>query len=469
VGRKRRTKIIENIRITDIGSEGKSIAKSDGQVIFVTKALPGDLVDLRITRKKKNYMEGLPIRFHELSDMRVKPFCKHFDLCGGCKWQDLPYEEQLKYKQKQVTDNFERIGKVDIPEVQNIIPSKNTRYYRNKLEYTFSNFRWLTKEEMDKPKETKDLYGVGFHIPGRWDKIVDVEHCHLQKEPSNAIRNEIRDFALKNEYTFFDLRKQEGFLRNLIIRTSTTNELMVIVVFFYEDEEKRENLMNHIAEQFPQITSLMYMINPKANDSIYDIEARLFKGRDHIFEQMEGLKFKLGPKSFYQTNSEQAYELYKLVREYASLGGKELIYDLYTGTGTIANFLAHQARKVIGVESVPEAIEDAKVNSRLNGINNTVFVTGDMKDIIDENFMSEYGKPEVIITDPPRAGMHKNVVKNILHALPRKIVYVSCNPATQSRDINLLSEHYKVERIQPVDMFPHTYHVENIALLKLKQ
>jgi 23S rRNA (uracil1939-C5)-methyltransferase len=469
LGRKRRTKIIENVRIEDIGSEGKSIAKVDGQVVFVTKALPGDLVDLRITKMKKSYMEGIPLRFHELSEMRVTPFCKHFDVCGGCKWQDLPYQEQLKYKQKQVTDNFERIGKVDFPEVNEILPSNNTRYYRNKLEFTFTNFRWLTKEEMDIPPENKELRGVGFHIPGRWDKIVDVEHCHLQKDPSNDIRNSIREFALRHDYSFFDLKKQEGLLRNLIIRTSTTNETMVVLIFYYDDREKREKLLDFLKEQFPEITSLMYMINPKANDSIYDLEPVLYSGRDHIFEQMEGLSFKLGPKSFYQTNSEQAYELYKLVREYAALKGEEIVYDLYTGTGTIVNFIARQAGKVVGIESVPEAIDDANENSMINGITNTVFRAGDMKDILNTQFFSDHGHPQVIITDPPRAGMHKNVIKNILNANPDKIVYVSCNPATQSRDINLLSDHYKVESIQPVDMFPHTYHVENIALLRNKQ
>jgi 23S rRNA (uracil1939-C5)-methyltransferase len=469
LGRKRKNRILENIRITDIGSEGKSIAKVEGQVIFVTKALPGDLVDLKITRMKKSYMEGLPLRFHELSNMRVKPFCSHFDLCGGCKWQDLPYKEQLRYKQKQVVDNFERIAKVKIPEVREILPSPYDRYYRNKMEFTFSAVRWLRKEEMDTPTEKKETRGVGLHIPGRWDKIVDIQHCHLQKEPSNEIRNTIREFALQNDYTFFDLRKQEGFLRNLIIRTSTTEELMVVPVFFYDDEENRNKLLEHIYKKFPGITSLMYMINPKANDSIYDLEPVLYRGRDHIFEEMDGLKFKLGPKSFFQTNSHQAKQLYGLVKEYAGLKGNEVVYDLYTGTGTIANYVAGDAKSVVGVESVSEAVEDARVNAELNQIDNAAFVTGDMKDILNGSFISTYGKPDVLITDPPRAGMHKNVIKNILEASPRRIVYVSCNPATQSRDINLLSEKYSVDFIQPVDMFPHTYHVENIALLNINQ
>ncbi len=469
MGRRRKNRIIENVRINDIGSEGKSIARVEGQVVFVTKALPGDLVDLKITKMKKSYMEALPLRFHELSDMRVKPFCSHFELCGGCKWQDLPYEEQLKYKQKQVTDNFERIAKVDIPEIRSILPSPNERYYRNKMEFTFSAVRWLEKEEMDTPKAEKETRGVGLHIPGRWDKIVDIQHCHLQKEPSNEIRNTIREFALQHDYSFFDLRKQEGFLRNLIIRISSTEELMVVLVLFYDDEEKRNNILNYIGGKFPQITSLMYMINPKANDSIYDLEPKLFKGRDHIFEEMDGLRFKLGPKSFFQTNSLQAKQLYNLVKDFAGLYGEEVVYDLYTGTGTIANYVAKNAKSVVGIESVPEAVEDAKINAELNQIHNADFIAGDMKDILNKDFILKYGKPDVLISDPPRAGMHKNVVKNILEALPDRIVYVSCNPATQSRDINMLSEKYSVDRIQPVDMFPHTYHVENVALLKIHQ
>ncbi|MFP3860600.1 MAG: 23S rRNA (uracil(1939)-C(5))-methyltransferase RlmD [Bacteroidales bacterium] len=468
MGRKRRNIVHKNVRIEDIGSEGKSIARVDGRVIFVSKALPGDIADLKVIKNKKNYQEAIPVKFHAYSDMRITPFCSHFDVCGGCKWQDLPYDEQLKYKAKQVSDNFERIGKVSVKAAP-IVPSVYTQYYRNKLEFTFTNFRWMTEEELELAPEEKNLNGLGFHIPGRWDKIVDVEHCFLQKEPSNEIRNAIKDYALKNNYSFFDLRKQEGFLRNLIIRISSCDEVMVVLIMFYEDQEKRKSILDYIAQKFPQITSLMYMINPKANDSIYDLEPELYKGRDYIVENMEDLQFKLGPKSFFQTNSFQALELYKLVRHFASLQGNEIVYDLYTGTGTIANFIAPEAKKVVGIESVPEAVMDAKTNAEINNIENTEFVAGDMKDILDRDFMMHHGYPDVIITDPPRAGMHKKVVQNILDAQPERIVYVSCNPATQSRDVNLLSEKYEVDVIQPVDMFPHTYHVENIALLTIRQ
>jgi len=467
--KRKKNRIFEHVSVEDIGSEGKSIARVEGQVIFITKALPGDVVDVRITKKKKSYLEGIPIHFHEYSDRRIEPFCSHFDICGGCKWQDLPYNDQIAYKRKQVVDNLERIGKVSPGKVQPILPSEYTRFYRNKMEYTFSAFRWLTKEEIDSDDDL-ETRGVGFHIPGRWDKVVDIEKCYLQKDPSNEVRNAIRDYALEHDLSFFDLRRQEGFLRNLIIRTSTTNEVMVIVIFFYEDEEKRKALLDYLASEFDEITSLMYMINSKANDAIYDLEPVLYKGRDFIYEQMENLWFKLGPKSFYQTNSEQAYELYKIVRNYADLhSGEEIVYDLYTGTGTIANFLAPSALKVVGIESVPEAVEDAKKNAAMNRLDNTQFFAGDMKDKLSDTFFSENGTPDVIITDPPRAGMHKKVVENILAAAPWRIVYVSCNPATQARDIELLKTKYTVEEIQPVDMFPHTYHVENVALLVFNQ
>ena len=468
MGRRKRLPVFEQVTIEDVAAEGKSIARVEGQVIFVTKALPGDVVDLKVTRKKKSYLEAIPLKFHQYSDKRVEPFCKHFDLCGGCKWQDLPYQEQLKYKRQQVIDHLERIGKVKLPEIQGILPSPHTRYYRNKMEFSFSDFRWLTREEIEAEDENIEKRGVGLHIPGRWDKIVDIEHCHLQPEPSNAIRNAIRDFALQNDYSFFNFRTNEGFLRNLIVRTSSNGEVMVVVVFFQDIREKREALMDHIHHQFPDLTSLMYMINPKANDSIYDLEPILYAGRDAIYENMEGLEFKIGPKSFYQTNSHQAYNLYKLVREWAGLTGDENVYDLYTGTGTIANFLSPQAGKVTGIESVPEAIEDARENARINDIHNTVFVSGDMKDLLNEHFFEQYGRPQVVVTDPPRAGMHKDVVASILKAAPSVIVYVSCNPATQARDIHLLSESYQVEKVQPVDMFPHTYHVENVVLLRKK-
>lgn len=465
MGKKKRLPVYEEVPILDIGAGGKSIARVNDRVIFVTKALPGDVVDIKITRKKQSYMEGLPLRFHEYSEKRVKPFCKHFDLCGGCKWQDLPYTEQLKYKKQQVTDNLERIAKVDLPPVRAILPSPDTRYYRNKMEFTFSNIRWLRKEEMDVPDEDKEPRGLGLHIPGRWDKIVDIQHCYLQKEPSNKIRLAVKDFAIRNGYSFFDLRKHEGFLRNLIIRTSTTDEVMVILIFAFDDPLARESILDYLMEKFPELTSLFYMINPKANDSIFDLEPVLYSGRAYIYEEMEGLKFMVGPKSFYQTNSRQACELYKLVRRYAGLQGGERVYDLYTGTGTIASFLAPHCKHVVGIESVKEAIDDARQNAEFNRLSNTTFIPGDMKELLNEEMFSQYGYPQVLVTDPPRAGMHKEVVANILRAEPQKIVYVSCNPATQARDIHLLNEKYRVMEVQPVDMFPHTYHVENVVLL----
>jgi 23S rRNA (uracil1939-C5)-methyltransferase len=466
VGRKRRSlPLIENIEITDVAAEGKAIAKVDNKVIFITQVVPGDIVDIQVTKKRKSFMEAVPVKFHKYSDIRVEAFCKHFGVCGGCKWQNLPYTEQLKYKHQQVIDNLERIAKVELPEIDNILPSDKTQFYRNKLEFTFSNKRWLTKDEINTEEKLDRNNALGFHVPKIWDKIVDIEKCYLQEDPSNAIRNEIRYYADENNLSYFDLRKQEGFLRNLIIRTSTTNELMVIMVFFYEDKKLIDGLLNHVAAKFPEITSLMYIVNSKANDSITDQEVILFQGNDHIFEQMEDLKFKIGPKSFYQTNSEQAYNLYCKAREFAELTGNEVVYDLYTGTGTIANFVAKKAKKVIGIEYVPEAIEDAKVNSAINQIDNTLFFAGDMRKILVPEFIAEHGKPDVIITDPPRAGMHPDVVQTIIQANPAKIVYVSCNPATQARDIGLLDQNYKVSKVQPVDMFPHTYHVENIVLL----
>lgn len=459
----------EKVKITDIGAEGKAIAKINDLIVFIPYVIPGDIIDIQINKKKKNYLEGYAVKFHEYSPNRQKPFCSHFGTCGGCKWQMLPYQDQLEFKQKQVVDNLERIGKIKLKQVNDILPSEKTTYYRNKLEFSFSNKRWLTADEIgDADNEIKQMNALGFHIPKKFDKILDIEHCYLQKEPSNKIRLAVKKYALENNLSFFDLRKQTGFLRNLIIRTSTTNELMVIVSFYFEDKEKREKLLNFIADNFNDITSLMYVINPKPNDSITDLEIKLFKGNDHFFEKMENLKFKIGPKSFYQTNSEQAYNLYKIVREFANLSGKEIVYDLYTGTGTIANFIAEQSKKVIGIEYVKEAINDAKVNSNINKIDNTEFFAGDIKDILSQEFIDINGKPDVIILDPPRAGMHKNVIESILYAKPEKIVYVSCNPATQARDINLLLDNYSVEKIQPVDMFPHTHHVENVALLSVK-
>jgi 23S rRNA (uracil1939-C5)-methyltransferase len=458
--------IFTNITITDIAAEGKAIARVNDIVVFVPHVVPGDVVDLQVTRKKSSFMEARPIFFHSYSPNRTKAVCEHYGICGGCKWQTLPYAEQIRFKQKQVVDSLTRIGKIDLPEITPILGSKRTEFYRNKLEFTFSNKRWRTNEEIAEEKVFDTMNAVGFHIPGAFDKVLDINKCWLQTEDSNAIRNEVRRYALEKGLTFFDLRAQEGFLRTLMIRTTSTGELMVIMIFYYEDIEVQNALLEHIASEFPQITSLLYVINSKANDTITDQEILVYKGAECIYEQMEGLKFKIGPKSFYQTNSEQAYELYKVARNFAGLTGNELVYDLYTGTGTIANFVSHQAKKVIGIEYVPEAIEDAKVNSAINNIDNTLFFAGDMKDILNAAFIETHGKPDVIITDPPRAGMHDDVINAIRFAAPNRIVYVSCNPATQARDLSLLDADYKVSAVQPVDMFPHTHHVENVVLLE---
>lgn len=467
MGRSRKRKpLLESVVISDVAAEGKALGKVNETVVFVPLAAPGDIVDVQVTKKRKKYYEGRPVRFHHLSEMRSEPFCEHFGTCGGCKWQHLPYSEQVKFKEREVFNNLQRIGKVDLPDISPIIPSPEERFYRNKLEFTFSNKRWLSTEEMESDEIIENKNGVGFHIPGMFDKVIDIKECHLQRQPSNDIRMAIRNYALEHKWPFFDLRAQEGFLRTLIIRTSSTGETMVIVVFFHEDEEKRNLLFDHLEKKFPEITSWMYVINEKANDTITDQEVQLHKGRDHIFEEMEGLKFKIGPKSFYQTNSKQAYTLYKVARKFAGLTGNEVVYDLYTGTGTIANFVAKQARKVVGIEYVPEAIEDARLNSKINNINNTKFFAGDMKNLLRHDLFEKEGFPDVIITDPPRAGMHEDVVQTILYTAPEKIVYVSCNSATQARDINLLNARYKVTAIQPVDMFPHTHHVENVVLLE---
>ncbi len=458
--------ILNNVTITDIAAEGKAIANVNDIVVFVPFVVPGDVVDLQVTRKKSNFMEARPIHFHSYSEKRTEAVCQHYGICGGCKWQILPYEEQLRFKQKQVVDNLTRIGKIELPEVTPILGSSNTEFYRNKLEFTFSNKRWRTNEEIAEEKVFDTMNAVGFHIPGQFDKVLDIDKCWLQSDSSNAIRNEIRQYALEHELTFFDLRNQIGFLRTLMIRTTTTGGLMVIMVFYYEDNELQNALLQHIADKFPEITSLLYVVNSKANDTITDQEIKLFAGEEFIYEKMEDLTFKIGPKSFFQTNSIQAYELYKIVRNYAQLTGIELVYDLYTGTGTIANFVSHQARQVIGIEYVAEAIEDAHINSELNGIDNTLFFAGDMKDILNAAFIEQHGKPDVIITDPPRAGMHTDVIEAILFASPTKIVYVSCNPATQARDLSLLDHEYRVTAVQPVDMFPHTHHVENVVLLE---
>jgi 23S rRNA (uracil1939-C5)-methyltransferase len=466
--KKKELPIVEQIEIVDVAAEGKAIARWNDKVVFVPFVAPGDVVDLQITRQKSSFAEGHAVKFHKYSPLRTEPFCEHFTVCGGCKWQHLPYEEQLKFKQKQVFDNLSRIGKVALPEFQPILGSAKTRFYRNKLEFSFSNKRWLTFDEVRAGVEYDHMNALGFHIPGAFDKVLDIKKCWLQDDISNQIRLAIRSYALDHGLAFFDLRAQEGFLRNIIVRTSSTGEVMLIVAFYYDDKALRDGLLQHIADAFPQITSLMYVINSKCNDTITDQEILVFKGNDHIYEEMEGLRFKIGPKSFYQTNSEQAHVLYSVARDFAGLTGNELVYDLYTGTGTIANFVARRAAKVIGIEYVPEAIEDAKVNSAINGIDNTLFYAGDMKDILTLDFINEHGRPDVIITDPPRAGMHEDVIGAILFAEPKRIVYVSCNPATQARDLQLLDAKYRVAKVQPVDMFPHTHHVENVVLLELK-
>ena len=461
--------LLEKVTITDVAAEGKAIARVDDMVVFVPYVVPGDVVDLQVKRKKHHYAEAEAVYFHSYSPVRAVPFCQHYGVCGGCKWQILPYEEQIKYKQKQVTDNLTRIGKIELPEISPILGSKKTQYYRNKLEYTFSNKRWLTAEEVKQEVTYDQMNAVGFHIPTAFDKVLAIEKCWLQDDITNRLRNSIRDFAYAHGYSFQNLRTHEGMLRNLIVRTSSTGELMVILVCKIESDEEMERyreLLQFVADTFPEITSLLYFINNKVNDTITDLEVHTFCGKDHIYEEMEGLRFKVGPKSFYQTNSEQAYELYKVAREFAGLTGNELVYDLYTGTGTIANFVARQARQVVGIEYVPEAIEDAKVNSNINGITNTLFYAGDMKDMLTDDFIQEHGRPDVIITDPPRAGMHQDVVDVILRAEPQRIVYVSCNPATQARDLQLLDAKYRVTAVQPVDMFPHTHHVENVVRLE---
>lgn len=461
--------ILENVTITDVAAEGKSMARVNDLVVFVPFTVPGDIVDLQIKKKKHNYCEAEVARFVEYSQLRAKPMCEHFGVCGGCKWQNLPYEEQLRFKQKQVFDQLSRIGKVELPEFRPILGSAQTSEYRNKLEFGCSNKRWLTKEQISSGFKYDNMNGIGFHITGAFDKILPIEKCWLMDDTHNKIRNEIRDYAFATGMSFFDLRAQKGLLRDIIIRNSNSGEWMVIVQFHYDepgDEERALALLKHIGDAFPQITSLLYVNNQKCNDTIGDQEVMVYKGEDHIIEKMEDLRFKVGPKSFYQTNTEQAYHLYCVARDFASLTGNELVYDLYTGTGTIANFVAGRARQVIGIEYVPEAIEDAKVNSGLNGISNTLFYAGDMKDILTDDFISAHGKPDVIITDPPRAGMHQDVVNTILNAAPDRIVYVSCNPATQARDLGLLDTSYKVAAVQPVDMFPHTPHVENVVLLK---
>ena len=467
---KKKLPILENVRITAIAAEGKALARVDDRVVFVPYVVPGDVADLQVKRKKHSFMEAVAIRIHEYSADRTTPFCPHFGVCGGCKWQCLKYEEQLRWKQQQVVDNLTRIGKVELPDISPILGSAKTQAYRNKLEFGFSNRRWMTESEIEDGNNViTERNALGFHVTGAFDKILDISECHLMADINNTIRNDIRDYALAAGLTFYDIRQNQGLLRSLMLRDSNTGELMLLVQFRIEtDDERRQamDLMQHLADRFPEITSLLWVDNHKCNDTFGDQEVHTFRGTDHIFEQMEDLKFKVGPKSFYQTNTEQAYTLYRVARDFAGLSGNELVYDLYTGTGTIANFVSRQARKVIGIEYVPEAIEDARVNSEINHIDNTLFFAGDMKDILTAQFIERHGRPDVIITDPPRAGMHADVVSTIMQADPSRIVYVSCNPATQARDLSLLDPKYRVTRVQPVDMFPHTQHVENVVLLE---
>ncbi|BDD05220.1 23S rRNA (uracil(1939)-C(5))-methyltransferase RlmD [Aureibacter tunicatorum] len=466
--KRKKNVVIENIAIEDFAAEGKCVAKHEGKVIFVDHAAPGDVVDLQLTKSRKSFSEARITNFHGYSDLRIEPFCSHYGVCGGCKWQHLDYKSQLYYKTKQVRDNFEHLGKFEYPEILEAIGSEKTRYYRNKLEFTFSAARWLTVEEIREGTE-QDRRGLGFHIPKHYNKVINVDHCYLQSDPSNEIRLGLAQFARENDLPFFDYRVEDGLLRNLMIRTSTTSDVMVLVQFFRNDKKEVKMVMEYLENAFPQITSLNYVINGKGNDSFHDLEVKLYSGKPYIEEQMEGLTFRVGPKSFYQTNSDQAYVLYKKTREFAELQGDETVYDLYTGTGTIANFVAKQASKVVGIEYVEEAIEDAKLNSELNGVENTTFYAGDMKKMLTRELFEKHGKPDVIITDPPRAGMDKEVVEMLLRVEANRIVYVSCNPATQARDLTLLDEKYKVVKVQPVDMFPHTHHIENVVQLELRK
>ncbi len=472
MGRKKTDKVIfENITVLDAGAKGVSVAKApEGQIIFIPNVVPGDVIDVQTLKKRKSYFEGRAIKFHSYSENRVKPVCEHFGSCGGCKWQNMKYEQQLFYKNQEVQNNLKRIGKIELPDFEPILGSENQFFYRNKMEFGFSDTRWLTEKEIQSEDTTfSKKPALGFHIPRMWDKILNIETCHLQADPSNAIRNGVRDFAIKNEISFFNARNHTGLLRTLMIRTTSIGEIMVLVQFFADNKKQRELVMNYLKDTFTEITSLQYVINEKPNDTIYDQDIILFKGRDYILEEMEGLKFSINAKSFYQTNSQQAFELYLITRDFAGLTGNEVVYDLYTGTGTIAQFVAKKAKKVIGVEAVPEAIADAKENAKRNGITNCEFYVGDMKTVFNDDFIAQHGQPDVIITDPPRDGMHKDVVEQLLKIGADKIVYVSCNSATQARDLALMDEQYKVTRVRPVDMFPQTHHVENVVLLKRRQ
>lgn len=468
MGRKKTERIIfENVAVLDAGAKGVSVAKApDGKVIFIPNVVPGDVVDVQTFKKRKSYYEGKAVHFHEYSADRVIPPCQHFGPCGGCKWQNMNYDKQLFYKNREVYNHLKRIGKVELPEFEPIKGSDKTFFYRNKMEFSFSNARWMTDNEIESGEEIDNRNALGFHIPRMWDKILNITKCHLQQDPSNAIRNTVRDFANRHNMAFFNPREHSGLLRTLMLRTASTGEIMVVIQFFDDNKEQREMLLNHLAYTFPSITSLQYVINQKANDTLYDQDIILYKGRDYILEEMEGLKFSINAKSFYQTNSDQAYELYKITRDFAGLTGNELVYDLYTGTGTIAQFVSRKAKKVIGVEAVPEAIADAKLNAVRNEITNCEFYVGDMKVVFNYDFIAQHGRPDVIITDPPRDGMHKDVIDQILNIAPDKVVYVSCNSATQARDLALMDEKYKVTRVRPVDMFPQTHHVENVVLLE---
>jgi len=468
MARKRLDLVYEDVKVEDVAAEGKAIAHIDGIVVFVESAIPGDVVDLRITKKKSNYMEGFVLKMKKPSEYRQEPFCSHFGLCGGCKWQALPYEMQLKAKQQQVYDQLVRIGHLEVPEIAPIIASDKTINYRNKLEYTFSSKRWLMQDENPDNLSDAQRCGLGFHVGRFFDKVVDVKKCYLQKDPSNDIRNFIREYCIENDYSFYDIRLNRGYMRSVFIRTTDDGQVMVILCFSCEDIERRTALLDALMDRFPELTSLYYVINTKLNDSISDLDCILYKGADAITETMENLRFKIGPKSFYQTNAGQAYKLYCVAREFASLTGNEIVYDLYTGTGTIAQFVSGKAAGVIGIEYVPEAIEDAKINALNNNIDNCQFYAGDMKDILTSAFVRKHGKPDVIILDPPRAGIHPDVAKVILEAEPQRIVYVSCNPASQARDLEILCQKYMITAVQPVDMFPHTHHVENVCKLVLK-
>lgn len=468
MGRKKLDLILENVKIEAVAAEGKSLAHVDGTVVFVEFAVPGDIVNVKVTKKKKNYMEGFILEIVKPSDDRLQPFCEHFGICGGCRWQPLPYDMQLKAKQQQVWDQLVRIGHLEIPDISPILPSDKTKYYRNKLEFTFSNKRWIYNNEDPDSLTDEERLGLGFHVGKFFDKVLDIKHCSLQPEPSNEIRLFIREYAVTHNLEFYNIRENTGFLRNIIVRNNQVGDVMLTVCFAYDDQDKIVPMLDAIAAEFPQIKSLHYVINEKLNDSISDLDCILYKGEDAIWETMGKLKFKIGPKSFYQTNSEQAYKLYSVAKEFAALTGNEVVYDLYTGTGTIAQFISDKASKVIGIEYVKEAIEDARINAEANGITNCTFFDGDMKDILTADFIKEHGKPEVMIIDPPRAGMHPDVVKVIMEAAPERIVYVSCNPASQARDLAMMSPMYEITAVQPVDMFPHTMHVENVCALKLK-